>query len=487
MGANNSRLFVLLLSVAAALGIGNIWIYPYYSFSYTGLFFIPYLIALIVLGIPLLMLELSMGQYFSKNVVDLFASIRKWFSGIGWLMIFNSFILMSFSAVILSWHIIYFFVSFGLQWNKNAASYFFKNVVQSADGFRDFTQFSLPVFIALILAWIIVFFYIRRGFESMKKTFLITFVALVFLILFFFVYSLSLENALTGVYSFLKPQLNNLLDPEPWLASFALALTSLGLSFGIVHALGEKSRGFIAGNASITAAFEFLAGIIVGFIMFSILGFLSVKNNVGLSNLAFSDFSSFFTVLAQALPFFYKPTLASLMFFLLFSAFLVFATASLGYAISHVLVHKFKTKHRNAAVFVAGFGFLFGLLFVIKPGLYIMNIMMHFFYYNVLIAILLEVIAIGWFFEIDRIADFINRNSFLRLGRLCKLTVRYIVPLVLLWLLYFQVRSDLLVNYGIFVNYSKYPSWALGVFGIGVVVIPIIAAFFMPRRILDRR
>jgi len=65
--------------------------------------------------------------------------------------------------------------------------------------------------------------------------------------------------------------------------------------------------------------------------------------------------------------------------------------------------------------------------------------------------------------------------------------VRYIVPLVLLWLLYFQVRSDLLVNYGIFVNYSKYPSWALGVFGIGVVVIPIIAAFFMPRRILDRR
>ena len=129
MGANNSRLFVLLLSVAAALGIGNIWLYPYYSFNYTGLFFIPYFIALIVLGIPLLMLEFSIGQYFSKNVVDLFASIRKWFSGIGWLMLFNAFIVMSFSAVILSWHIIYFFVSFGLQWKNDAKSYFLGNVV----------------------------------------------------------------------------------------------------------------------------------------------------------------------------------------------------------------------------------------------------------------------------------------------------------------------------------------------------------------------
>ena len=136
---------------------------------------------------------------------------------------------------------------------------------------------------------------------------------------------------------------------------------------------------------------------------------------------------------------------------------------------------------------MAGFGFLFGLIFVIKPGLYIMNLVMHFFYYNVLIAILLEVVAIGWFFEIDKIADYINQNSFLRLGKLCKLVVKYIVPLVLLWLLYYQVKSDLLVNYGIFVNYSKYPLWALLAFGIGTVAVPLIAAFLMPRRILDRR
>ena len=98
---NNSRFYFVLLSVSAAIGIGNILLYPYFSFKLTGLFFIPYLIALLVLGTPLLMLEFSIGQHFNKNIVDLFASVRKWFSSIGWLMVFNAFIVMSFYSVML--------------------------------------------------------------------------------------------------------------------------------------------------------------------------------------------------------------------------------------------------------------------------------------------------------------------------------------------------------------------------------------------------
>ena len=160
----NPRFFFVLLSVGAAIGVGGIWLYPFFSFKLTGLFFIPYSIALIVVGMPLLMLEFSIGGYFNKNVVDLFASVRKWFSGIGWLMVFNVFIVMSYYAVVLSWHIIYFFASFGLQWKKGAESYFFNNVLQASDGFRNFTQFSLAVFIALVMAWVIVFFCIMNEF-----------------------------------------------------------------------------------------------------------------------------------------------------------------------------------------------------------------------------------------------------------------------------------------------------------------------------------
>jgi len=478
---NNSRFFFVLLAVGSALGIGNIWLYPYFSYKLGGLFFIPYFIALIVLGMPLLMLEFSVGQHFNKNVVDLFASIRKWFSSIGWLMIFNAFIVMGYYAVALSWHIIYLFISFGLQWKNDAKEYFFSNVLQASDGFSGFTQFSLPVFIALILAWIIIFFYIRKGFESMKKWFLATFPVLIILMLFFLVYSLTLDNALSGVYAFLKPSFASLFDLDTWIASFSLAILSLGLSFGIMHALARKCRSFAAENSFIIAVFELMAGFILGFIMFAVLGFLSMNNGIGVDKLASNDFSFPFTVLAQALPLFYKPTLLSILFFALLSIFFIFGAAALAYAITHVLVHKFKTKHRNAAIFVSGFGFLLGLLFIIKPGFYIMDIAGHFIYYNILIAILLEAAAVGWFFESEKISSYINQNSALKVGVLWGFFIRYIIPLILALLLLFQIKSD------ISANYSSYPLWALLVFGVGTVIVPIVIAFLMPRRILDRK
>jgi len=496
--SNNSRFYFVLLSVGSAIGIGNALLYPYYSFKLSGLFFIPYFVALLLLGVPLLMLEFSIGQYFNRNVVDLFASIRKWFSSIGWLMLFNAFIIMSLYAVVLSWHIIYFFVSFGLQWKNDAKRYFFNNVLQVSDGFkntifsesqkslifdgfRNFTQFSLPVFIALVIAWLIIFFYVRKGFESIKKGFLITLPILVFLLFLFLFYSLNLENALAGVYSFLKPRFMNLLDLNVWLNSFSLAVLSLGLSFGVMHAVARKAnKGFVVGASSIIVVIEILVSIAIGFVVFGVLGFLSAKQGSSLDSLVFSDFSSAFTILAQALPFFYKSVLLSILFFIFLLLFFVLGTSALAYSISNAVAHKLNTKKINAAIITCGFGFLFGLIFVIRPGFYIMDLVNHFIYYNILIALLIEVIAIGWFFEIEKIADFINMNSIFKIGKLWKFVIRYIVPLILLTLIIYQIKLDYLLNY------NNYPLWAVLIFGLGTIVVPAVAAFLMPHRILDR-
>ena len=477
---NNSRFFFVLLSVGAAIGLGNIWLFPYFSYKLSGLFFIPYIIALFLLGVPLLILEFSIGQYFNKDIVDLFASVKKRLSSIGWLMLFNAFIVMSYYAVVLSWHIIYFFVSFGLQWRNDAGEYFFSNVLQS-EFFKGFTKFSLPAFIALILAWIVIFFYIRKGHESMKKGFLITFPFFMLLIFLFLAYSLSLDNALAGIYAFLKPNIKGLLKLETWIEAFSLAAVSIGLSFGIMHALGRKAgKGFAVGNSFIVAVFELVSGIIIGFAVFSILGFLAMKNGAGLSNVVFSDFGSEFTVLAQAFPFFYKPTLLSMLFFVFIGIFFVFGTASLAYSITYLLVNKFRTKHFNAAVFVSGLGFLLGLLFIISPGFYIMGIVNHFIYYNVIIGILLEVIAIGWFFDSWKIAHFISQNSSIKIGASWRIFIRYFAPLILLLLLFLRIKSDLL-------TYNNYPFAYVMIFGIGIVVFPIVIAFLMPQKIFDRQ
>jgi NSS family neurotransmitter:Na+ symporter len=477
---NNSRFFSVLLAAAAAIGIGNILAYPYISYKTTGLFFIPYLAALMIIGVPLLMLELTIGQYFNKNAVDLFASIRKRFGSIGWLMVFNAFILMSFYAVILSWHIIYIFASLGLQWKNDAKSYFFSNVLQASEGFSGFTQFSLPVFIALIFAWLLIFIYIRKGYESMKKYVLAAFPTFIILLILFLMYTLKLDNALEGIYSFLRPDLSGLLDIGTWVNSFFLAIASLGLSFGVMHAIGRKGKGFVSGISLNVAVFQLTIGIAIGLILFGTLGFLSMKQGIGIDKLIGVGFDFPFTVLAQALPLFYKPTLMSILFFIFLSIFFIFGAASLAYAITHVLVHKFRTKHANAAIIVAGFGFLFGLLLIIKPGFYIMDIMSHFIFYNICIALLLEAVAVGWFSDSERLSAFINQSSIIKIGKLWRFLIRYVIPLVIVVVAFIRLKSD-------FLFYSKYPLPYVLIFGVGIVVIPLIVALMMPQKILDRK
>lgn len=477
---NNSRFFFVLLSVSAALGIGNMFLYPYYSFKLTGLFFIPYMIALALVSVPMLMLEFSAGQYFNKNIVDLFASIRKWFSGIGWLMMINAFILMSIYAVIFAWHIIYFFVSFGLQWKADPRLYFFNNVLQTAHSISGFTGFSLPVFIALILAWVIIFFYIRNGFESLKKCFLITMPVLLALMIFFLFFSLTLQGSLTGIYSLLKPDFKALLHLDVWIAAFSLAVLSVGISFGVMAAFARRSKDFIAGNSFIVAVFKLLASAALGFIVFGMLGFLGMKEKLTVNDLAFNDYSSIFTSLSSALPFFHRPAFLSIMFFIFFSLFFLIGAASMAYSLVNVLAQKLNTKKRNAAILVSGLGFLASLLFVIKPGYYLMDIIIHFIVFGMLIVVLLESVAVGWLSG-RKISEYINRHSRIKFGAVWKFLVRYFVPLIILLLLFFNVKSDFLLNF------NNYPWWANLIFGAGVVIIPIVIAFLLPEKILDRR
>jgi neurotransmitter:Na+ symporter, NSS family len=478
---NNSRFFFVLLAVGSAIGIGNIFLYPYFKFNFSIMFFIPYVLALVLVGIPLLMMEFSSGQYFGRNVVDMFASIRKWFSGIGWLMIINSFIFMGAFAVALSWHIIYVLVSFGLQWKDNPRTYFFKNVLQSSNGFENFAGLSLPVLIALIIAWVIVFFCIKNGRESIKKSFIFIVPAGLALLMLFFLYSLSLDNAISGVYSFIKADFSELLSLNLWISAFSLAVLSLGVAFGIMHSLGDKTKKrFVISNSFIVILSKTAIAMAFALMMFAIFGFLKGKGLIA-ETFDLSNYGDIIITFSQALPFFFKPTILSIMFFTLLSLFLLLAVCALAYSAANVVAHKFNTTRLNASILACSAGFMIGLVFIIKPGFYIMDIAVHFVFYNIMAALLLETLALGWFFNSEKLSSFIDRHSSLKLGGLWRFFIRYIIPPVLIALIAFQLQAD------IFSRYHGYPPWAILSIGWGIVAIPLIISFLMPHRILDRR
>jgi len=103
-----SRTIFLFAAVGSAVGIGNVWRFPYLTYKYGGgAFLIPYLIALVLMGIPLLILEFAIGQKLQKGAIDAFHSVHHRLRGIGFLGVFTSFLVVTYYAVVLAWALVY--------------------------------------------------------------------------------------------------------------------------------------------------------------------------------------------------------------------------------------------------------------------------------------------------------------------------------------------------------------------------------------------
>merc|ERR1711935_853940 len=119
----------ILASIGVAVGLGNFWRFPYLTNKYGGgFFFLPYLIALFTMGIPLLLMELSLGQKFQRGDIAVFGGINKRLRGIGIASVFSSYIITFYYNVIISWALIYFVMSFvsPLPWSESKEDFVWK-------------------------------------------------------------------------------------------------------------------------------------------------------------------------------------------------------------------------------------------------------------------------------------------------------------------------------------------------------------------------
>lgn len=112
----------ILATVGACIGLGNFWRFPYLTYKNGGgFFFVPYLIALFTMGIPLALMELTLGQKFQRGDIATFRGINKRLAGIGVASVFSSYIICFYYNVIISWALIYFVVAFKspLPWSES--------------------------------------------------------------------------------------------------------------------------------------------------------------------------------------------------------------------------------------------------------------------------------------------------------------------------------------------------------------------------------
>src|SRR5690625_3992656 len=280
-----TRAGFVLAAAGSAIGLGNIWRFPYVAYENGGgAFFIPYLIALLTAGIPILIMEFTMGHKYRGSSPLTFRRMNKRTEIIGWWGVLVAFVISTYYSVIIAWAISYAVFSVNLSWGSDTTSYFVGDYLQVVDP-GQFGSFVPGVLIPLLIVWLIVlgilFRGVKRGIEIANRI-MIPLLVIVFLII--VIRAITLPGALTGLNAFFEPDFSRILNSQVWIAAYGQIFFSLSIAFAIMITYSSylPKKSDITNNAFITgfsnSGFELLAGIGV----FSILGFMATQQGVAI-------------------------------------------------------------------------------------------------------------------------------------------------------------------------------------------------------------
>ena len=120
-----SNLSFILAMIGSAVGLGNIWRYPYVLYSNGGgAFYIPYIVAILLMGMPFLILEYGVGYNFKSSFAKAITKINSKFEYLGWLLPVAVFMIMIYYSAILGWDGIYILLSFTKGWGADPNTFF---------------------------------------------------------------------------------------------------------------------------------------------------------------------------------------------------------------------------------------------------------------------------------------------------------------------------------------------------------------------------
>lgn len=129
-----SNLSFIMAMMGLAVGLGNIWIYPYVLYANGGgAFYIPYILAILIMGIPFLILEYGVGYNFKSSFPKAMKQLGSGWEYFGWILPAVVFVLMIYYSTILGWDGIYVFLSFFKGWGANPNVYFTSTFIQSSN------------------------------------------------------------------------------------------------------------------------------------------------------------------------------------------------------------------------------------------------------------------------------------------------------------------------------------------------------------------
>jgi len=479
------RAAFVFAAIGSAIGLGNVWRFPYLTYKFGGgAFLITYIIGLFVLGIPWMMLEFGMGHYFQKGAPGVFAGIGKKWEWLGWWPSLVAFLIVTYYSVVIAWVLQYMLSSFTVAWGTgqagaNAASdFFFKSVLQLSDGPG---ALGAPVWSTvglLFVVWILLFLVMCRGAKFIGKISIWLVVIPWVLIIILIIRGITLPGATDGLNYYLSPSLKDFGNPEMWFAVFSQIAFSLSLGMAGMFAYGSfvKRKSDISNNAIITSFSDTATSFFAGFAVFSLVGFIMQAMNIPIDKVAVRGLGLVFVTYPVGISMMPAANALIGVLFFLCIFFLGFTSAYfLAYGgVITPLTDKFGWNCGKTTFWVCLVSFVVGILYTTNAGLYWLDIIdRSVSFYGLLITGALACLVVGWGFGAKKLREHLNPISDIRVGAWLDWMIKIVVPALLLFV----------VIYGGFKNdipkpYEGYPLWAASMIWV-VLVVTLIISFIL--------
>lgn len=453
-----SNLGFILAAAGSAIGLGNIVFFSANAYRFgAGAFYLPYLLALIVCGIPVMMLEFGLGKRFEASfpiamgrVGGRAGEIVGWFAG------FNALIITMYYTTILAW-------TAGMWWYSATGSLFAESVAvpnlgltlgemenPSASFFKMISSYSVMFSVALV--WLMNYIGVVRGTKTIETMvrWMVPFIWVVMIL--FVIQGFSLNGGIHGAFLLFTPQFEIMGSPQVWNGAFSQIFFTLSLGFGIMTAYAsylprdtDHTTSAIV-VSSMNCSFEAIAGLAIFSLLFAF-SLLPQASTLGMM---------FFVVpkAIGSLPIGVQ-WIGAAFFTLLMAAGLTSSTSLLESVVS-ALSDKLLIQRKHIVLLVSALGAVGSLLFalpkVIDPalessgtlGLSLLDLADHYaFSYGLIMVGLFECIMVGWWMPVRTLRQELNESSRIQLGVWFDVLIRWVLPLILGTILVWTMLTDL--------------------------------------------
>ena len=269
----------ILAAMGSAVGLGNVWRYPYITGQYGGAAFILlYIGCVLSVGIPLMIAEFLIGRKTQRNPVGAFRRLRPGSSWVftGWLGVASSFIILSYYAVVGGWVLHYVYLSlinsFAGKSSEQVTAFF-----ASLNANSGLQIFWLAIF--MLLTIVIVAKGVSSGLEAGNKIMMPLLLALLIALL---IYALQTGGAATGLDFLLRPQWHKI-GPTAVLEALGQALFSLSLGMGTMITYGSylSRQTNLVRCAFFVATGDILVAVLAGFVVFPLAFSIGLEPSAG--------------------------------------------------------------------------------------------------------------------------------------------------------------------------------------------------------------